>query len=343
MPGPPESARPRRNRRGVGRRGAAQCPEAAYRAGPMTISSRFDPVATDVSFGRATVLFGVGNGKYPDGNSILVTGNDAAALIDPTLTVHQRGEQLAGAVDLVLLSHAHEDHLAGLHRFPDTDVHVHHADQQGVTHLEGLMDIYGMLDTGFERQWRGEVVEQFNYRGRPDARSFEDDTVFDLGGVSVRVVHLPGHTRGHCGFLVEPDGLFYLADIDLSSFGPYYADAWSSLDAMDASLARCAEIDARWYATFHHKGVYEDRATYLAALNEFRAVIVRREAAMLAFLSEPRTLDELVARRFLYRPEVTLGWVDGAERRTAVAHLNRLIPAGAVQEVEPGLYRAQQG
>ncbi len=308
-----------------------------------TPAKRFNPAPTDVDYGRATVLFGVGNGKYPDGNAILVTGTDAAALIDPTLTVHQRGAELADAVDMVLLSHAHEDHLAGLHRFPDKDVHVHHADHQGVTHLEGLMDIYGMLDTEFEREWRVEVVEKFNYRGRPDARSFDDDTVFDLGGTSVRVVHLPGHTRGHCGFLVEPEGLFYMADIDLSSFGPYYADAWSNLDAMDASLARCAEVDARWYATFHHKGVFDVRTDYLRALNAFRDVIVAREAAMLAFLAEPRTLDELIAQRFLYRPDVTLGWVDGAERRTAVAHLNRLIPAGAVQEIEPGRYRAMAG
>ncbi|MFN0026079.1 MAG: MBL fold metallo-hydrolase [Acidimicrobiales bacterium] len=305
----------------------------------MSFSTRFDPVGTDVNYGRATVLFGVGNGKYPDGNAIVVTGSDASALIDPTLTVHQRGEQLAPAVDMVLLSHAHEDHMAGLSRFPHADVHVHHADHQGVTHLEGLMDIYGMLDAEFEQHWRHEVVQQFNYRGRPDARSFNDDTVFDLGGASVQVIPLPGHTRGHCGFLIEPDGLFYMADIDLSSFGPYYADAWSNLDAMEASLTRCAEVDARRYATFHHKGVFEDRASYLAALRDFRQVIARRESAMLAFLSEPRTLDELIVQRFLYRPDVTLGWVDGAERRTAVAHLNRLIPAGAVQEIEPGRYR----
>lgn len=116
--------------------------------------------------------------------------------------------------------------------------------------------------------------------------------------------------------------------------------SWSNLDAMESSLARCAEVDTRWYATFHHKGVYQVRAEYLAALAEFRQVIVRREAAMLSFLAEPRTLDELIAQRFLYRPDVTLGWVNGAERRTAVAHLNRLIPAGAVEETEPGRYRA---
>ncbi|MFN0090645.1 MAG: MBL fold metallo-hydrolase [Acidimicrobiales bacterium] len=301
--------------------------------------SPYVPAPTDRSFGAATVLFGAGNGKYPDGNAVLVAGRDRTALIDPTLTVHARGGELADSVDLVLLSHAHEDHLAGLSRFPEAEVHVNEADRQGVVHLEGLMAVYGMLDADFEREWRVELTDTFHFRGRPDVRTFGEGAVFDLGGARVSVVHLPGHTRGHSGFLVEPGGFFFLADIELTGFGPYYGDAWSDLDDMERSLARCAEIDARWFGTFHHKGVYEDRQEYLAALSEFREIIARRDAAMLEFLAEPATLDELIAHRFVYRPGVDLGWVDTAERRTVTAHLNRLIPAGQVVEVEPGRYR----
>uniref|UniRef100_UPI0005277505 MBL fold metallo-hydrolase n=1 Tax=Streptomyces bikiniensis TaxID=1896 RepID=UPI0005277505 len=87
-------------------------------------------------------------------------------------------------------------------------------------------------------------------------------TVFDLGGRTVTVVHLPGHTPGHSGYLVEPDGFLYVADIDLTSFGPYYGDPGSSLPDFEASMRRCREIGARWYGTGHQKGVIEGAAAF---------------------------------------------------------------------------------
>ena len=38
---------------------------------------------------HATVLFGVEQGKYPDGNSVLVEGRDGSLLIDPSLSVRE--------------------------------------------------------------------------------------------------------------------------------------------------------------------------------------------------------------------------------------------------------------
>jgi glyoxylase-like metal-dependent hydrolase (beta-lactamase superfamily II) len=49
-------------------------------------------------------------------------------------------------------------------------------------------------------------------------------------------MHLPGHTAGHCALLVEPQGVAFIGDIDLSGFGPYYGDATSSLAAFRRTL-----------------------------------------------------------------------------------------------------------
>ena len=200
------------------------------------------------------------------------------------------------------------------------------------------MAVYG-LPAHIEPRWATEVVERFHFVPRPDARAFNDGDTFDLGGVTLRVVHLPGHTSGHCGLIVEPGDVVFLADIDLSSFGPYYGDRSSSLDDFERSLAKCRELDARWYITFHHKGVVEGRAAFLALLDEYEAAIGRRERALLAMLDEPRTIDEIVAKRFIYRPHVTLMFVEGVERRSAELHLERLLARGQVDEVEPGRYR----
>ena len=94
------------------------------------------------------------------------------------------------------------------------------------------------------------------------------------------------------------------------------------------NVSQCRELDARWFATFHHRGVVEGRQEFLAAAGEYEAVIPRREQAFLDFLDRPRTLDDIVAHRFVYRPHVTLLFVEGVERRSAEFHLERLQPEG---------------
>jgi glyoxylase-like metal-dependent hydrolase (beta-lactamase superfamily II) len=243
----------------------------------------------------------------------------------------------------VLNSHCHEDHVAGNHLFPDVPWHFHREDLPGIRSLEGMMAIYGYAPAILEPFSRS-VVEQFHYTPRPGScsRAFEDGDVFDLGDARVEVVHTPGHTRGHSCLHVRWDGdeggVLYLGDIDLSSFGPYYGDAWSDLEEFERSLARVREIEARWYVTFHHVGVV-DRATFLERLERFRAVIDSREERLLEFLGEARSLDEIVAHRFVYRPGVSLPFIDAVELRSMQLHLDRLCRDGRVRELEAGSYR----
>src|SRR5207244_11874187 len=88
---------------------------------------------------------------------------------------------------------------------------------------------------------RSSDLEDFHYMPKPDAVAFVDGETFDLGRVSVRVIHAPGHTRGHCCIAIEPDGVLYLGDIDLTSFGPYYGEigrAQSELQSPDHLVCR---------------------------------------------------------------------------------------------------------
>ena len=78
------------------------------------------------------------------------------------------------------------------------------------------MAIYGFVGA-VDDAFRKVVVEQFHFTPRPDALAFRDGDRFDLGGVTVRAVAAPGHTRGHTFFVVEPDGVVYLGDVDLST------------------------------------------------------------------------------------------------------------------------------
>lgn len=286
---------------------------------------------------RVTVLPGPDNGAYPSGNSVVIQGDGESVIIDPSVTVVERGGAHV-AVDAVINSHAHEDHLAGNGTFPDARVHIHEEDLIGAVSAEGLLDVYG-LEGQARDDFRVTILEEFHFAPRPDAQGFSDGHVFDLGGVRAEAVHLPGHTRGHSGFRIE-SGVFFLSDIDLTGFGPYYGDAWSSLDDFDESLHKIRDEQAAWYVTFHHKGIIEGQAEFVERIDAFHAVIQRRHDAMIDFLSEPRTVDEMVAKRFVYRPHVEHVFADSVEKRTAELHLARMLERDEAREVDPGRYQA---
>jgi glyoxylase-like metal-dependent hydrolase (beta-lactamase superfamily II) len=299
---------------------------------------------SEIRFGPVRVLVGARGGRYPDGNSLLVEGARENVIIDPSLGVIDRLAQLP-RVDRVLDSHCHEDHIAGNHLFPDVPCHVHALDKPGLASLDGMMAIYG-YGGGMGEAFRKVVVEQFHYVPRADAVPFVEGDVFDLGGVTIGVMHTPGHTRGHSCLSIDwREGgsarrLFYLGDIELTSFGPYYGDAWSDLEDFERSLARVREVEADWYATFHHIGVLAGRAAFLDRLDRFAAKIGEREERMLVFLAEPRTLDEIVAHRFVYRPQDPVPFADGVERRSMSQHLERLLRQGRVARHEGGRFAA---
>jgi glyoxylase-like metal-dependent hydrolase (beta-lactamase superfamily II) len=287
--------------------------------------------------GRVEILFGEGGGKYPDGNTVHVHGTETSVLIDAALSI--ANAETPPPIDQILLTHCHEDHLPGVSRYPSTPVAAHERDVAALHSLDGLLAIYG-LPAEAAAAFAPALVDTYHYRPRPDAAAFADGTCWDVGGSTITAIHTPGHTGGHTCFLVEPEGVLVLGDIDLTGFGPYYGDAASDLDEFVASLAKVREIDAAWYVTYHHKGVFTERSEFVAALDAFAAVIDRREAAMVEFLREPRTLGDMVRHRFVYRAHVELPWLDSCERYTAIDHLARLQRQGAVTEITPGLYQA---
>ena len=306
----------------------------------MSDKSEAGEPLVDLDLGPATVLFGARGGKYPHGNSLWVRGGRESVIIDPSLGVVARGGT-PPPVDRVLFSHCHEDHIAGAHLYPDVPWHFHEADLPGIQSLDAFMGIYGFpphIDAAF----RPAVQQQFHFMARPDSLAYRDADIFDLGGVRVRVLHTPGHTRGHCCFLIDWDGsedrILYLGDIDLSSFGPYYGDAWSNLEDFERSLKRVREVEVRWYATFHHIGVLDTREQYLERLDRFAGVIPDREARLLSYLDETRSLDEIAEHRFIYRPGDAVEFAEAVERRSMSMHLDRLVAAGHVTQGVDGRY-----
>jgi glyoxylase-like metal-dependent hydrolase (beta-lactamase superfamily II) len=228
--------------------------------------------------------------------------------------------------------------MAGLHLLPDAPVHVHEADLAAAQSWEGLRAAYGS-DESYVEDMLARFKRDFFYTPRPDAIGYKDGAIWDLGGSRVRAFHLPGHTAGHCALLVEPEGVAFIGDIDLSGFGPYYGDASSSLRDFRQSLKAVADIPAKVWVTSHHRGVYTDREKFLGDLAAYAATLDARDKRLTDLLREsPKTLAQLVECRLLYPPGHQDLWVVDAETRSISAHLAEMLDSGQVQ-VENDVYR----
>lgn len=280
---------------------------------------------------HVTVLFGHEQGKYPDGNTVVVRGSTGSVAIDPALSTRTLDPPLE--VDAVLLTHAHEDHVSGVSAVRWQSLRVHERDVAALRSVDDLMRLYGIPESQWP-QMTQMVTERFHFEGWPSAEGMTDGETLDLGGATVTLVHAPGHTSGHSVYVIDQDAgprVVVTGDIDLTTFGPYYGDAASSLAEFEDTLAMVRELRADHYVTFHHKGVIDGHEQFAAAIDVYAAVFARRAQALLDLLSEPRTFDQLLGDGIVYRagtrPPV---FGDSVERRSIEQHLERLVADGVV-------------
>jgi glyoxylase-like metal-dependent hydrolase (beta-lactamase superfamily II) len=281
--------------------------------------------------GPVSVYAGEKSGKYPDGNQVVVSGREMSVAFDMPLVANTLDGVFDG-VNAVILGHVHEDHLAGLDQLAHLPLWVHEGDLLAAQSWSGMVRHFG-YSAQVLAEWHERMVRDFHYKPRPEAQGYGHGQVWELGGgVRVRAHHLPGHTSGHCALVVEPEGVAFIGDIDLTGFGPYYGDATSSLRQFRSSLRSVRELDARAWVTSHHRGVLTDRSAFETALQAFADKLDQRAEKLLGMLQgEPQSLEALVAARLVYPVGYEAAFVNDVERRMIEQHLEELIDAGLVQ------------
>lgn len=179
------------------------------------------------------------------GNCFLLADGDASVMIDTGLV----GEpffirRLIGKLRLapqsikaILLTHGHLDHagnLAWLKQWTGAKVYAHASEQ---AHLNGTYPYQGI------NRWCGrlEAVGRTLLHYRP---AMIDEFLLDgqklpfWGGL--RVLHLPGHTIGHCGFYSEAHDLLFSGDMFASYFFNVHKPP-AMLNSLPQQLATSAE------------------------------------------------------------------------------------------------------
>ncbi|MEU8421817.1 MBL fold metallo-hydrolase [Micromonospora sp. NPDC048835] len=186
-------------------------------------------------FTRAEVDGDVVRVSEPHVNELLsanlwwLRGTDRDIVIDAGLGVVALREAIPGLFardPLVVLTHAHLDHVGGASEFADRAAHPGEA---GVLAAGVPASLYGAeLFAKLGIDAAGDAVPELMIDVLPDpdydpaayriaplamTRLLDDGDRVDLGGRVLTVLHLPGHTPGSIALLEERTGVLYSGDI----------------------------------------------------------------------------------------------------------------------------------
>jgi len=156
------------------------------------------------------------------------------------------------SIKTILLSHGHLDHagnLAKLKHWTGAQVMAHPLEQ---SHIDGTFPYQGI------NRWcgRAEALGRgvFRYQTAEIDEPWSDGQWLPLWG-GLRVIHLPGHTLGHCGFFSEKHKLLFCGDMMASYFFDTHRP-WPVLNTAPELLATSAEkirqLKPRWILPFHY-------------------------------------------------------------------------------------------
>ena len=273
---------------------------------------------------------------YPP-NVHLVVDGDEGALIDAGFpdeqSISARLEMLRQFPGLrvrhIVITHHHFDHASGAHRLREATGAriVMHQDEAPLLQRAASEELPSDVEVPTERREFAEGVRQWRVEA---AKATPDELVADgdalrVGGLTLRMVHSPGHTAGHLSPFLEEGRVLFAGDnvlgLGTTAIPPpphgdmaQYVDSLRKMQALEADVMCCG-----------HGPLVREPNRKLQELIDHRR---EREAQILSLVREGRDTVRAIVRAVY--PELDkrlLGMATGQ----VISHLAKLEREGAVR------------
>jgi len=288
---------------------------------------------------------------FPYSNSIYVD-DDVKTVIDAGAGGRAYSDIPVEDINLVFLSHHHFDHVHCASLFKNARVFAGRQDADSFTdpgvYLKdsGFMDWEKLMEKPQTQSFTESIKMPDDVPAAPGFQEIkldgflEDGTVFDLGNTSVMAIHTPGHTYGHYVFYFEKEGILFSSDIDISSGGPWYGGGCCDLDKFIASIHKVIQINPRVLVTSHRRIFDSQNEDIKKLLKDYLGIALKKEENIVAYLSKPRTIDDISRQEFVDRvkPANRSEYENFWNKMMINRHLERLEKMGRIKKLDGNKY-----
>lgn len=164
---------------------------------------------------------------------------------------------------IIVNSHGHLDHTCGNFQFEE-EIYIHPEDIELCQLHNSLMMRKGAVENGrhtfmYETGQMMDVLpadfdeERYVNAGYGKLVPVEEGHVFDLGGITLEVIKVPGHTHGSIGLLYKEEKIFYAGDA-MNPFLWLFAPEATMLSEYKATLRKAEELNFEALVISHGPG-----------------------------------------------------------------------------------------
>ncbi len=287
---------------------------------------------------RVYLIRGLNKAQFPEANSLLID-DEILTLVDAGSSREQVASTMRSLghrpenLDRIVLTHFHIDHKGHAEYFRELsgcEVICHPLSEKGIRTFEGLASYWGVNDQSIIEKWRTwlqgwlpHVTSDYEITGH-----YQDMKPITCGEVELSPMHLPGHSWDHTCFGINGFETFFLVDIDLTDFGPFYGTVVSDISVFKQSIKRVIELAPKTGISSHLLDPVTDNL--LGRLERFLSVFDRREADILTRISEGHdTIQKLASLPTIY-PRIPYDAVFFFEETMLKKHIEILRESGAI-------------
>lgn len=156
------------------------------------------------------------------------------------------------SIKTVLLTHGHLDHAGNLAWLKDWSSATVFAHAEETRHVSGNYPYTGITRWCGRLEAAGRLL--FRHRAATIDEFIADGQELPFWG-GLRVIHLPGHTLGHCGFYSARHDLFFSGDMFASYFFNVHRPAAilnSAPELFPSSVEKVRRLNPRWIVPSHY-------------------------------------------------------------------------------------------
>lgn len=266
-------------------------------------------------------------------NSIYIKGS-LSFIVDPSANFTYI-EQLASsnAIDIVLNTHYHGDHRSLNGLFNDVIFAAHKDDAPSIRSYEIYEENADLDKTSFYTSWRRDFFKKYHITDCPVSKLYEGGETIQTDATEFELIHIPGHTPGHMALHFKDISTVYLSDIDLTPYGPWYANVVSDIDLFISSVEKMMKLEADYYVSSHGERIYNPEQ-YQKKITRFYNHFADRDEKILDLLKTgPKEMIEIASEGIVYRrPSLRDPLKAYFQWQMILKHLGRLKRQGLIEE-----------